>query len=1229
MPFNSRGVKAQFSYSDTIILIILIAGLIVIQFFDFLLFHSLVEIAGIVVSCAIFAFVWSARAYLDDGFFLILGISSLFIGSIDMLHMLAYRGMGVFQPPTTNLATQLWISARSMQALCLLSAAFFLGRKVRTWIVFGLCLITSVSILFSIFFIHSFPVAYIEGHGLSSFKIATEYFVSFVFFVSCIVIYIKRSLANNKILFLVLISTIVTIISEFFFTLYVDPFSYFNMVGHILKIIAVYIMYKAVIVRGFKFPYELLFKNLKTREEELRIEKDKFSQYLDLSAEIIVVIDREQRVSLINKKGCLLLGYSEQEIIGKKWHDTFLPERTREEAKRTSLRLVAGELMIAEYHENYILTKKGEEKLIAWHSNVLRNDSGKIFATLNAGHDITESKKLEEMLRLSHFSIEKAGEGILWINEKAQVCFANEKASSMLGYSNAELISKVVFDFDSRVEPDSWTDRWESIKKTGLSVMETDFKTKSGRLIPVEVTINFIKFGVIEQTCTFFRDITERKKIEDTVKHANERLEILVDKRTKELASANTELNSKMRELERRNETIAEQSRVLEVFFMHTKKAIVFLDKKFNFIRVNDTYARACGRDVREFHGLNHFELYPSSELQVFFQRVVETHIPFEASARPFFYPDHPDRRVTYWDISLVPIHDESGDIDFLIYVLDDVTEKKKALDSSKENEQLLLKVLENLPVGVWIMDKNGIVIRGNTTGRNIWQGYERIPADLLAQLAGAERSAGEDIAPSDFIREVIFFKGKTILEKEVEIEYRAGYRKTFLSSAIPIKNADNEISGALIVSQDITERKLKEMRIEMSNGLLRLFEKCSSLENYIDEAAGLVFTTAGFRITGIRLFTSSERRSCEYYKGFGIEGPEREHHGFPFIESLVRDFLPMVDDDDRELILTPFGSFFIDNSKKISGLRSERIKSFVLELCTVYGINSLAIIPVKYEEKIIGAILLADTRPSGITQHSVELIETLTPLIGEGMIKYTIAEKMKQTEKELELARRLADVGQLAATVAHELRNPLATIKMAVYNIRKKYGNPVIEKNIAHIEKKLSESNQIINNLLFYSRIKTPDFREINISEILDECREQLNERIGKSCLELVDRYASLRTITMEADPLLIKELVTNILNNSCDAIARDDGVIEIGGETIAGNVCKIAFKDNGIGIDPEDIGRVFEPFFSTKSKGTGLGLSVCKQIVLLHHGEISIESVKGQNTIITVKLPIRNKAA
>ncbi|HAJ57299.1 MAG TPA: hypothetical protein DCL35_05965 [Candidatus Omnitrophica bacterium] len=237
--------------------------------------------------------------------------------------------------------------------------------------------------------------------------------------------------------------------------------------------------------------------------------------------------------------------------------------------------------------------------------------------------------------------------------------------------------------------------------------------------------------------------------------------------------------------------------------------------------------------------------------------------------------------------------------------------------------------------------------------------------------------------------------------------------------------------------------------------------------------------------------------------------------------------------------------------------------------------------------------------------------------------------EELIESQNKLSGAQRLSDIGTLAATVAHELRNPLGVIRTAAYNIRKKSKDPQLYGHLDNIDKKVMESDRIISNLLCYSRIKLPHHEKVRIYDILEECTAAAKNKFKDFKVSVLKKYNGLKGCVLEADPLQIKEVFGNILDNAYDALAGNKRrVIEIEGacDQAAGEV-KISFKDNGAGIDAQDLKRLSEPFFTTKARGTGLGLTVSFQIVHLHGGRIDVESRKGEGASFSVAIPLFKK--
>lgn len=134
-------------------------------------------------------------------------------------------------------------------------------------------------------------------------------------------------------------------------------------------------------------------------ERALEKEKERGQKYLDIVEVIIMALDINGNITLINNKGCEILGYKKEEIIGKNWFDTFLPEGVRDELKKVFKKLMKGDVDAVERYENPILTKSGEERVIEWRNSILRDEEGNIIGVLSSGLDITERKRMEEALK--------------------------------------------------------------------------------------------------------------------------------------------------------------------------------------------------------------------------------------------------------------------------------------------------------------------------------------------------------------------------------------------------------------------------------------------------------------------------------------------------------------------------------------------------------------------------------------------------------------------------------------------------------------------------------------------------------------------------------------------------------------------------------------------------------------------------------------------------------------
>jgi two-component system cell cycle sensor histidine kinase/response regulator CckA len=252
-------------------------------------------------------------------------------------------------------------------------------------------------------------------------------------------------------------------------------------------------------------------------------EKEKAQQYLDISGVMLIALNTNGHVTLVNRKGCEILGYQESDVLGKDWFEHFLPDKVRDEVKGTFSRIIAGYPEMDEYVENVVLTSSGEARLIAWHNSILRDQDGSIMGTLSSGEDITERKRVEQALRESEERYKSifnnAGIGIDVVDGKGRLLQVNRSLAQMLGYTEEELLNLTILDITHPEDIGESQDRFQKmvIGETDAYRFEKRYLRKDGAVVWADVSESAVRGteGVHEATIGVISDITLRKRAED------------------------------------------------------------------------------------------------------------------------------------------------------------------------------------------------------------------------------------------------------------------------------------------------------------------------------------------------------------------------------------------------------------------------------------------------------------------------------------------------------------------------------------------------------------------------------------------------------------------------------------------------------------------------------------------------------------------------------------------
>lgn len=239
---------------------------------------------------------------------------------------------------------------------------------------------------------------------------------------------------------------------------------------------------------------------------------------------------------------------------------------------------------------------------------------------------------------------------------------------------------------------------------------------------------------------------------------------------------------------------------------------------------------------------------------------------------------------------------------------------------------------------------------------------------------------------------------------------------------------------------------------------------------------------------------------------------------------------------------------------------------------------------------------------------------------------------RIEEMRKQLEQSERLSALGQLAAGVAHEIRNPLNAISLASQRLQREFHPETgkeedFQRLTAVIRDEIRRLNEIIEDFLSFSRSRRLEFRNHSVKDLLFKIVSLIEEEAKSRGVSIqLQSLDSVHPVPMDVDKL--QQAFLNIIKNAMESIPGE-GAVSISVEPSGGDWVSIKIRDTGSGLTPEEIERIFNPEYTTKEKGLGLGLPIAHEIVRGHGGRILVESRPGSGTTFDVRLPVGEKRA
>jgi signal transduction histidine kinase len=772
-----------------------------------------------------------------------------------------------------------------------------------------------------------------------------------------------------------------------------------------------------------------------------------------------------------------------------------------------------------------------------------------------------------------------------------------------------------------------------------------------------------LRAQVRARTRALEEEVAEHKQAEEELRQYRHHLEELVRERTAELEAANERLGQEVAERVQTEETLRESERDKALILSSVSELVTYQDRELKIIWAN----RAAGESV----SLPASELLDRHCYEIWHQRNEPcVGCPVAKSLETGDFQEGeattPDGRV--WAVRGYPVRGENGNVAGAVEVTREISVQKRAEEALRESEARYHSLFEDSPISLWEEDFSevkriidGLRDLGVSDFRTYFEGHPEAVVRCAGmvkildvnqstlhlfkargkdELCGGLGKTFDDESFGVFREELIALaEGRCRFETEASQQSLTG-DKMYIALSLAVAPGYEETWSKVFVSiVDIAERKRMEEALQQRTMQLSTLNEIGRVVSTLLDvrgALGAIFQQVqrclpldAFYVCLYDAETNWISYPLVYDGGDYYQGDEVYLAPGSYVSRTIKTATSfLINRSAKELAAMPRPPRPVGDASKVSA--SLLFAPLQVGQQVIGAISAQSYSPNAYNDEhlalLVGvasqaAIAIENARLyDQVRRHAVELEQRVIERTAE----------LRDAQTELVRRERLSALGQLTATVAHEIRNPLGTIRTAVFAIgdaieRHQMGR--VERALQLAERNVVRCDTIISELLDYTRDRVLQLKSVNVDTWLEGVLDEQTIPEGIVCTRELSAG-----IEVPIDGEHLRRAVINVVNNAIDALQDEEAPgnrltmsTHVVGDR-AGSRLEIRVSDTGCGIAPGVLDKIFEPLFSTKSYGVGLGLPIVKNIMEQHGGGVDVQSELGKGTTVVLWLPVSN---